>query len=63
VECGKYEDGVPSWVDMGSPDPARAKEFHGGLFGWDCPEGPAEAGGYSVCELRGKTVAELASAS
>jgi hypothetical protein len=44
---------------MGSPDLAKAKEFYTGIFGWTCPEGPAEAGGYSVCELRGKTVAGL----
>ena len=59
MEFERYDNGVPSWVDMGSPDPAKAKEFYGGLFGWDCPEGPPEAGGYSVCDLRGKTVAGL----
>ncbi|MGP0030415.1 MAG: VOC family protein [Acidimicrobiales bacterium] len=59
MEFEAYENGVPSWVDMGSPDLARAKEFYGGLFGWNCPEGDPEAGGYSVCELRGKTVAGL----
>ena len=42
---------VPIW--------RAAKAFYGGLLGWDCPEGPPEAGGYSVCELRGKTVAGL----
>jgi hypothetical protein len=59
MEFERYENGVPSWVDMGSPDLARAKEFYGGLFGWNCPEGPAEAGGYSVCDVGGKTVAGL----
>lgn len=59
MEFERYENGVPSWVDMGSPDPAKAREFYGGLFGWDCPEGPPEAGGYSVCTLRGRTVAGL----
>jgi predicted enzyme related to lactoylglutathione lyase len=59
TEMEKYEDGVPSWVDMGSPDLGKAKEFYGGLFGWNCPEGPAEAGGYTVCDLGGKTVAGL----
>jgi predicted enzyme related to lactoylglutathione lyase len=46
-------------VDLGSPDLAKSKAFYGGLFGWNCPEGPAEAGGYSVCDLGGKTVAGL----
>ena len=59
MEIERYDDGVPSWVDLGSPDLAKSKAFYGGLFGWDCPEGPPEAGGYSVCELRGKTVAGL----
>ena len=59
MEIERYDDGVPSWVDMGSPDLAEARAFYGGLLGWDCPEGPPEAGGYSVCELRGKTVAGL----
>ncbi len=59
MEYERYDDGVPSWVDLGSPDLAKAKEFYGGLFGWECPEGPAEAGGYSVCTLNGKTVAGL----
>jgi hypothetical protein len=59
VEYERYDDGVPSWVDLGSPDLAKSKEFYGALFGWDCPEGPAEAGGYSVCTLNGKTVAGL----
>ena len=42
-----------------SPDLAKSRTFYGGLFGWNCPEGPPEAGGYSVCDLGGKTVAGL----
>jgi uncharacterized protein len=59
MEYERYENGVPSWVDMGSPDLATAKEFYGALFGWNTPEGPAEAGGYTVCDINGKTVAGL----
>ncbi len=59
MEYERYDNGVPSWVDLGSPDLAKAKEFYSGLFGWECPEGPPEAGGYSVCLLGGKTVAGL----
>jgi predicted enzyme related to lactoylglutathione lyase len=59
MEFERYEDGVPSWVDLSSPDLAKSKEFYGGLFGWNCPEGPPEAGGYSVCDIGGKTVAGL----
>ncbi len=59
MEIERYENGVPSWVDLGSTDQAKSKEFYGNLFGWNCPEGPPEAGGYSVCDLGGKTVAGL----
>ena len=59
MEFERYDDGVPSWVDLGSTDLAKSREFYGGLFGWNCPEGPPEAGGYSVCDLGGKTVAGL----
>ncbi len=59
MEMERYEDGVPSWVDLGSPDLAAAKAFYSGLFGWDTPDGPPEAGGYCVCLLNGRTVAGL----
>lgn len=59
MEFERYDNGVPSWVDLGSPEQAKAKEFYAGLFGWECPEGPPEAGGYSVCTLGGKTVAGI----
>ena len=59
MEFERYDDGVPSWVDISSPDLAKTRQFYGGLFGWNCPEGPAEAGGYSVCDIGGKTVAGI----
>lgn len=59
MEIESYEHGVPSWVDLGSPDPARAIEFYSGLFGWDVQEGPPEVDGYAICSLRGKPVAGL----
>jgi len=59
MEFDRYDDGVPSWVDLGSPDLEASKAFYRGLFGWDTPAGPPEAGGYSVCGLGGKTVAGL----
>ena len=49
MEFERYDEGVPSWVDLSSPDLAKSREFYGALFGWNCPEGPPEAGGYSVC--------------
>ena len=59
MEFERYDDGVPSWVDLSSPDLAKSRDFYGALFGWNCPEGPPEAGGYSVCDLGGKSVAGL----
>ncbi len=57
MEIDKYEHGVPSWVDVASPDLARTKAFYSALFGWEIPDGPPEAGGYSLAMLRGRTVA------
>jgi len=59
MEVEKYEHGVPSWVDLGTTDLPGARTFYGTLFGWDTPEGPPEAGGYTVATLRGKPVAGL----
>ena len=60
-ERTSYEPGTPSWVDLGSPDPAAAAAFYRGLFGWDITEpGPVEeTGGYMMASLRGKNVAGL----
>ena len=54
-----YEHGVPSWVDLGTPDPAKTAEFYSALFGWTVQQGPPEAGGYAIAELRGRPVAGL----
>lgn len=54
-----YAPGVPSWVDIGLPDIPAGADFYGALFGWDCPEGDPEFGGYRVCTLNGRTVAGM----
>ncbi len=59
MEMERYDHGVPSWVDLGTANLESAKAFYSGLLGWETPEGPPEAGGYSVCTLRGRTVAGL----
>ena len=59
MEMEHYDNGVPSWVDLSSPDLEGPRTFYSALFGWNCPAGPPEAGGYSVCDLGGKTVAGL----
>ncbi|HUA95568.1 MAG TPA: VOC family protein [Acidimicrobiales bacterium] len=59
MEIEEYEHGVPSWVDLSAPDLPAARAFYGDLFGWDVPEGPPEAGGYSLALVRGKPVAGI----
>jgi predicted enzyme related to lactoylglutathione lyase len=58
-EMTSYAPGTPSWVDLGTPDPAEAARFYGGLLGWTIEEGAADAGGYRMCLLDGKPVAGL----
>jgi predicted enzyme related to lactoylglutathione lyase len=59
MEIDRYEPGVPSWVDLGSPDPQRAADFYGALFGWEAPEGPPESGGYRVAMIGDRAVAGI----
>lgn len=59
MEIDRYEPGVPSWVDIGSPDPQGAADFYGALFGWDAPEGPPDAGGYRVAMVGDRAVAGI----
>jgi hypothetical protein len=59
MEMQTYAPGTPSWVDLGTPDLVGASAFYRDLFGWQIDEGPAEAGGYCMCLLRGHPVAGL----
>ena len=58
-EVTSHPAGTPSWVDLGAPDVEAAVRFYSGLFGWEIPEGPPEAGGYRMCMLNGHPVAGL----
>lgn len=55
MHVDSYEHGVPSWVDLATPDPTAAGQFYAGLFGWEVEPGPPEAGGYAMCHLHGRT--------
>jgi predicted enzyme related to lactoylglutathione lyase len=59
VEKNSYAAGTPSWVDLGSPDPAGAGAFYSELFGWQIEDLGPDAGGYSMANLRGKPVAGI----
>jgi predicted enzyme related to lactoylglutathione lyase len=55
--------GTPTWIDLGIPDLAIARDFYGALFGWEFADSGAEAGHYTMCLLRGRPVAALAPTS
>ncbi|MFF2351464.1 VOC family protein [Kitasatospora sp. NPDC058115] len=55
-KAGRYHEGVPCWVELGTADPGRARRFYGGLFAWEFVELP----GWTVATLRGAQVAGLA---
>lgn len=59
MEIESYEPGTPSWVDLGSPDPAAAADFYAGMFGWEFVDQGPDTGGYRMAFLRGRPVAGL----
>jgi predicted enzyme related to lactoylglutathione lyase len=59
MEVESYEQGVPSWVDLGTADADAAAKFYSALFGWTVQQGPPEAGGYAIAELRDRPVAGI----
>jgi uncharacterized protein len=47
-----YAPGEPCWAELGTSDPAAAKAFYGGVFGWSAETDPRpEAGGYTMMQL------------
>jgi predicted enzyme related to lactoylglutathione lyase len=58
----EYPQGMPSWVDLSSPDLDASSRFYGELFGWEvaATQGSAEeTGGYRMFNLDGLNVAGL----
>lgn len=56
----EYQHGEFSWVNLAAKDPAAAKRFYGGVFGWqfnDMPAGPGMT--YTFCELNHNSVGGL----
>ena len=50
-----YLQGTPSYVELMTPDQAAAKEFYGGLFGWEFEDvDMGEAGVYVAVVGRGR---------
>ena len=55
-----WTHGTPAWVDCTFEHMHAASKFYGRLFGWETHEGPAEAGGYTMCLKNGHPAAALA---
>ncbi|HEX2362329.1 MAG TPA: VOC family protein [Jiangellaceae bacterium] len=59
-EVQGYPSGTFCWIDLGTNNAPSAKEFYGGLFGWEFDDLPTgDRGTYTVCRLRGKAVCGL----
>jgi uncharacterized protein len=61
-EMKHYEHGVPSWVDIGTPDPQASLTFYAALFGWQGQDMGEEAGHYTIVSKGGKQVAAISPA-
>jgi len=55
----QHPAGTPSWVDLMTPDPEKAREFYAKLFGWTYALGGPETGHYAMAQLAGRNVAGL----
>ena len=59
-ERTSYRPGTFGWVDLAAIDVVAAKDFYGGLFGWEGEETPAgDAGTYTMLRRDGRDVAGL----
>jgi predicted enzyme related to lactoylglutathione lyase len=54
-----WPQGTPSWVDLGTTDPAAAAEFYSALFGWDLIDTGPETGNYRICLKNGLPAAGI----
>lgn len=60
-EVTSYAHGVPSWIDLSTPDLAASRAFYGPLFGWEFDEQPTDDVGmtYTMVTRNGKAVAGM----
>lgn len=54
-----HEPGTPSWFDLMTTDPEKARAFYGALFGWTFEVGPPESGFYTMCLKNGRPAAGI----
>lgn len=60
-----WPEGTPCWVDLMAPDRTAAeaaRDFYGGLFGWEFTAGSPDTGHYTQGLLQGRVVAGLGEA-
>lgn len=62
VKKESYPQGAPTWMDLMTTDPEAAKNFYGGLFGWEFEDMPMDSPGvYTMARIEGDDVAGLGS--
>ncbi len=54
-----YAEGIPSWVDLATPDLNGAKEFYSALFGWEYHDAGSDMGPYLMCFKKGLVAAGM----
>ena len=54
-----YDEGVPSWVDLATPDVEGAKKFYGDLFGWEFSQEETESTPYTMATRNGLSAAGI----
>ena len=56
-----YPNGVPSWIDLATPDPAASKEFYAALFGLEYDDQPTDQEGtdYTMARRNGHSAAGM----
>jgi uncharacterized protein len=60
----EYAPGTFSWVDLTTADGAGAKDFYGGLLGWEFEDNEIPGGGvYVMCKVDGDNVAAISPTS
>lgn len=56
-----YPPGVPSWIDLATPDPSASKAFYAELFGWEYTDDPTDQPGvdYTMARKGGRSAAGM----
>ncbi len=54
-----YAEGIPSWIDLATPDLEGAKSFYGELFGWEFEDTGSDMGPYTMVSQKGLVAAGI----